>query len=136
MPLLAITDGYVLIGGNNISDHVSSMEFEVEADDLDATVFGTAGYRSTLGGLKSGTLNLTIKGDYAASQVDALLWPMFGTVQTFEVRPTSAARSTTNPAYTGSVLINGLTPITGSVGDLVEFDVSWPTTGTVTRATS
>ena len=134
MALIALSDAYILIGASNISDHCSSVEFELEAEDLDSTTFSTAGYSSRLGGLKSGTLNLTIKGDYAAANIDSILWGFFGTVQTFEVRPTSGARSATNPAYTGSVLVNGITPITGEVGDLVEFDVSWPTSGTVTRA--
>lgn len=136
MALLSLTDATIIVGGTNISDHCSSVEFEVEAEELDSTVFGTAGYKSTLGGLKSGTLNITIKGDYAAAAIDSILWPLFGTVATFDVKPTSAARSATNPSYTGSVLINGLTPITGDVGDLVEFDVSWPTSGTVSRLTA
>lgn len=136
MALLSLQNAYILIGASDLSDHCSQVELEIEGDDLDATTFSTAGWSSKLGGLKSGTLNLTIKGDFAASNVDSILWGFFNTVQTFEIRPVNGARSTTNPAYTGNVLVNSLTPITGEVGDLVEFDLSWPTSGTVLRQTS
>lgn len=136
MPLLAITNAYVLVGASDLSDHCSSVEFEVEAEELDSTTFSSSGYMSNLGGLKSGNLKLGIKGDYAASQIDAILWAMLGTVQAFEIKPVNAARSTSNPSYTGSVLVSKLTPITGDVGNLVEFDLTWPTTSTVTRLTA
>lgn len=133
MALLSLQNAMILLGGTDISDHTSSVELEIEGEDLDATTFSTSGWKSTLGGLKSGTLNITVKGDYAASNIDSVLWGYFNTVQTFEVRPTNGARSATNPAYTGSVLVNSLTPVTGEVGDLVEFDLSWPTSGVVQR---
>lgn len=136
MALISLQNAYILIGASDISDHCSSVELEIEGEDLDSTTFSTSGWSSRLGGLKSGTLNLTIKGDYAAANIDSILWGFFNTVQTFEIKPVNAARSATNPSYTGSVLVNGLTPITGEVGDLVEFDVSWPTSGTVNRLTS
>jgi predicted secreted protein len=136
MALISLQNAMILLGGTDISDHTSSVELDIEGEDLDATTFATAGWKSTLGGLKSGTLNITVKGDYAASNIDSILWGYFNTVQTFEVRPVNTARSTSNPAYTGSVLVNSLTPVTGEVGDLVEFDLSWPTSGVVQRQTS
>lgn len=136
MALLSFTNGNVLINASDLSDHCSGVELNVEAEELDSTTFSSTGYKSALGGLKSGSLKLTIKGDYAASNIDSILWPLLGTVVTFEVRPVNAARSTANPAYTGSVLISNLSPVTGGVGDLVQFDLTWPTSGTITRATS
>jgi hypothetical protein len=67
--------------------------------------------------------------------VDVTLWPLLGTVTTFEIRPTSGARSATNPAYTGSVLISkhGLG---GQLGALAPLSVTYPTSGTVSRQTS
>lgn len=136
MALISLQNAYILIGASDISDHCSSVELEIEGEDLDSTVFSTSGWSSRLGGLKSGTLNLTIKGDYAASNIDSILWGFFNTVQTFTIRPVNSAASTSNPSYTGSVLVNSLTPVSGEVGDLVEFDVSWPTSGAVSRATA
>lgn len=136
MALISLQNAYILIGASDISDHCSSVELEIEGEDLDSTTFSTSGWSSRLGGLKSGTLNLTIKGDYAAANIDSILWGFFNTVQTFSIKPVNGATSTANPLYSGSVLVNSLTPITGEVGDLVEFDVSWPTSGTVSRATA
>lgn len=136
MALISLQNAYILIGASDISDHCSSVELEIEGEDLDSTTFSTSGWSSRLGGLKSGTLNLTIKGDYAAANIDSILWGFFNTVQTFEIRAVNTARSTSNPAYTGSVLVNSLTPVTGEVGDLVEFDLSWPTSGTISRLTA
>jgi hypothetical protein len=135
--LVSLTNAYIqLNGASDISDHCSGVEFEVEAEELDSTTFSSTGYQSQLGGLKSGGLKLTIKGDYAASNIDSILWPLLGTVVTFDIKAVNAARSTSNPSYTGSVLISKLTPISGKVGDLVEFDLSWPTSGTILRQTS
>jgi hypothetical protein len=43
---------------------------------------------------------------------------------------------TSNPKYTGSVLIKSWNPIEGSVGDEASVGVSYPTSGAVTRATA
>jgi hypothetical protein len=132
-----MTNAYLLLNGaSDLSDHMSAVELDVEAEELDSTTFGSTGYKSMLGGLKSGSLKCTFKGDYAASNIDSILWPLLGTVVAFDVKAVNAARSTSNPSYTGSVLISNVNPIAGGVGDLVEFDLTWPTTGTITRATA
>lgn len=136
MALLVLTNASIVLGGSDISDHCSKVAFEVEAEELDSTTFGSTGWASMLGGLKKGNVGVALKGDYAASNIDSILWPLFGTVATIVIKAVNAAVSTSNPTYSGSVLISKLTPITGDVGKLVEFDLQWPTTGTVTRATS
>lgn len=132
MAKYVFTDGTLIINGTNVSAMCDEMSIELEVDSLETTTFG-AGWRSKLGGLKAGNLGAKFKQDFAASQVDATLWPLLGTVVTFEIRPTSAARSATNPGYTGNVLISSYSPITGGVGDVAETGSSWPTTGVVQR---
>jgi hypothetical protein len=68
--------------------------------------------------------------------VDVTLFALLGTVVAFTAKATSSANSATNPEYQGSILITEYTPLDNSVGDLAKASVSWPTTGTVTRATS
>jgi hypothetical protein len=137
MALLVMTNAYIYLNGaNDISDHCNKVAFEVEAEELDSTTFGSTGYKSMLGGLKSGQLSLSLKHDYAAANLDSILWPLLGTVVTFQIQAVAGTVTTSNPKYTGSVLISKLTPIAGDVGALGEFDVSWPTTSTVTRGTS
>jgi hypothetical protein len=134
-----LTDAYINIGGTVISDHGNKIELPISVADLDTTCFGQT-WRARVGGLKDATLNITLLNDFSASQLDSLFgiggtMPV-GSNQTFEIRPTSAARSATNPAYTGTILINSWTPLSGSVGDLDSVDVSWPTSGAVLHQTS
>jgi hypothetical protein len=41
--------------------------------------------------------------------------------------------STSNPSYSGSVLCKSWSPLNGSVGDVAEVEVQFPTSGVVTR---
>lgn len=88
------------------------------------------------GGLKSGNLSIEFQQDFAASEVDATLWPLLGSTTAFEVKPTSGAVSSTNPKYSGNVLVNQHIPVANAVGELATMSVSFPTSGTITRATS
>lgn len=126
----------VLVNAVDLSAYCSKIELTVEVEEKDVTTFGSLGWHENLGGIKSGSLALTFKQDVAASALDSILWPLFGTVQTFEVRLNNSARSTSNPAYTGSALVRQHNPISGSVGDVAEMSVTWPTTGAITRQTS
>lgn len=127
----------VIIGGTDISSYASRIEFSVEAESKDTTTFGSGGWHEELSGIKSGTLAITLKQDVAASALDSILWPWFGTTQTMEVRMANGARSTSNPAYTGSVNIRQYNPISGSVGDTAETGgLTWPTTGAISRVTA
>jgi hypothetical protein len=120
----------IIVNGVTMSPMASSASLPVTAAELDNTAFGST-YRSKIGGLKEAKLDIEWNEDFAAAQVDATLFPLFGTVVTFELRPTSGARSATNPAYTGSVLISQYTPLDAKVGDLAKLKTSWPTSGTV-----
>ncbi len=134
MAATALINEYVAINGTNISDHIKSGTLVVDVNQLDSTVMGD-GWSDVLGGLKSGTLNLEILDDYAAASIDATLWPLLGTVVSFEVRPDAGAASTSNPKYTGSILVNAH-GIGGAVGELPTKSQSYPTTGAITRATA
>ncbi|MDM4722750.1 hypothetical protein QTQ03_25290 [Micromonospora sp. WMMA1363] len=127
---------HLTLNSVDISDWCSKIELTTEVDEKDVTTFGSAGWMEVLGGLAKGTLAVTFKNDYVDNELDEDLWAIFGTVVTFATRPTSASASTNNPSYSGSVLIKELKPVNGSVGDVAEMDVSWPTSGAVSRATS
>lgn len=130
-----LTDAYISIGGNVVSDHATKVEIPFEAEDKEITAFGGT-WKARTGGLKDASLNITFINDFAASNLDSIMFALFGTVVAFEIRATSGAVSTSNPKYTGSVFIKEWKPIMGSVGDLATVDVSFPTSGTVTRATA
>lgn len=135
MTVLAFTDAYVTVNSVNLSDHVRQVTLNVSADELDTTAMGST-YRARIGGLKDWTVTVEFNNDYAASNVDATLWPLLGTTTTIAIRATSGAKSATNPEYSGSVLVSQLAPVGGSVGDLATTSVTWQGAGTLTRATS
>jgi len=130
-----LTDAYISIVGNVVSDHGNKVEIPFTVEDLDTTTFGQTWHTRT-GGLKDSQLSITFLNDFTASNLDSIMFGLLGTVVTFEIRPTSSARATTNPGYTGSVLINSWKSVAGDVGKLVSVDVSWPTSGAVSRQTS
>ena len=107
----------------------------VEAAELETTAFGGT-FRERIAGLKTGSITLNFYQDFAASQVDATLWPLLGSNATVVVKPTSSTASATNPAFTAVCLVTQYTPFSSSVGDIATVSVTWPTTGTVSRATA
>lgn len=135
MAVFALTSQYIALNGADRSADVKSAVLTVDAAQLDTTDFASSGWTETIGGLKSGTLAIEFQDDVANTALDSILWPLLGTVVTFEVRATSSSVSTSNPKWTGSVLITGHS-IGGAVGELAMKSLTFPTTGTVTRATS
>jgi hypothetical protein len=136
MPAMVLLASFLSLNGNDVSDHTKKIELTVEVEDKDVTTFAAAGWKMVLGGLKSGKLGATFEQDVAVGALDSTMWPLLGTLVPFEVRLSNAAVGTSNPKYTGSVLINAWSPISGSVGDDAEVDVTFPTSGAVTRATA
>lgn len=131
MAKLSTNDYAITVNGTSFSDHLASIELTVEAKDLDTTSFGSA-WESRTTGTKAGSCKLSFHADYAASSVNATLSGLLGGYATVVAKPTSAAVSATNPAYTAVCVVTNTTLIGGQVGDLASFDVTWPTHGTVT----
>lgn len=136
MAAFAMTDCYIALNGTDRSSTIKSLSLNVDVNELDTTNFASAGWMVPIGGLKSGQVGLTFNQDVAASAIDSIMWPLLGTTVTFEVRGTNAAVGTSNPKYTGSVFVKEWKPLDGSVGDLAEVSVTFPTSNAVTRATA
>lgn len=136
MAVFALVNESIVLNGVDLSDHVKSATLTVSADQLDSTAMSSLGWKQMIGGLKGGTLAITFNQDFAASNVDATLWAAFGSIVTFAVKPVNTTTSATNPQYSGSVLVSEHQPVGNGVGELAQVSVTFPTTGTVTRATS
>lgn len=134
MAIFVATDFSVSINGSTaLASYLTQVELKASANDITTTAFGST-WVTRVAGLKEGSLTLQFNQDYAASTVDATLWPLLGTQATVVIKPTSSAVSSANPAYTAVCLVTDLTPVSGQIGDLATFSVTWPTTGTATRA--
>lgn len=135
MAVFALVDASITINSVDLSDHISQAAIQTSAAELDTTAFGDD-WMTKLGGLKDWSLQLEFHQDFAASEVDATIWPLLGTTTTVVIKADSGSVSSTNPSFTGSVLVSEYAPISGSVGDLASTSVTWPGAGTLTRATS
>jgi hypothetical protein len=136
MAIFVATDFSVSINGSTaLASYLTQVELKTSANDVTTTAFGST-WVTRVAGLKEGSLTLNFNQDYATTTVDATLWPLLGTNATVVIKPTSTAVGANNPAYTAICLVTDLTPVSGNIGDLATFSVTWPTNGTVSRATA
>jgi hypothetical protein len=135
MAKFVATDHKITINGTNVSDSLQSVDLTIQADEVDTTTFGGA-WKTMTGGLRSGSLTLNFYQDFGAGSVDATLWPLLNTAATVVITPTSTAVSSVNPSYSAVCLVSQYQPFASTVGDLATLSVTWPTSGTVTRATA
>ena len=137
MAKFVVTDPVILFAGGTITTSVASATISIEADDVETTAFGGGGWRTRVGGLKQGTVDLEIMQDMDAGAIDATVYPYLGSTVAMRIRPGgTAAVGTSNPEYRFDVLVTGWNPIDSAVGDLSTISVSWPIDGAVTRATA
>ena len=135
MATIVLTDAYVSIGGNVMSDHVTQVTLNYSAEILDETAMGDT-TRIKKGGLKDWSINVDLHQDFAASNIDSLLFPLVGTAVAFEIRPTSGAVSTSNPKYTGTGILESFPPLGNGVGELGTASISLQSASALARATA
>ena len=118
MAAFTMTDCLVIVNGVTLSDHSNEVTVEDTRAEVDFTAFGAT---SIITGKGLGDANMSIKmfQDYAAGKTHATLQPLIAstTPVTVEVRPTSAARSATNPAAVMSALMFNYNFLDGAIGD-------------------
>ena len=78
--------------------------------------------------------------DADLSGLDAAVWAVLTHATTntmaFVLKLQDASTSSTNPQFSGTVLVNNWSPISGSVGQAFGGSITFPVTGAITRATS
>jgi hypothetical protein len=135
MARIVLTNAGVVLGGVDLSDHVAQVEVNQTFDEVETTAFGDGG-RTRVAGLEDSSITLSFHQDFAAASVDATIAPLVGGTAAFEVYANGTSVGATNPKYSGTVLLTEWSPVAGTVGDLLTVDVTWPVSGTVTRATA
>jgi hypothetical protein len=90
---------------------------EDNRDSIDITAFGATN-KAVTKGLGDGKITIEMFQDFAAGKTHATLQPLLGssTGVVIEVRPTSAARSATNPAVLMTGLLMNYNFLDGGVG--------------------
>jgi hypothetical protein len=136
MAKFVATDYKITLNGTDFSDHLAACTMDITSEEQDTTSFGRT-FRTRIGGLKDGSVQLDFHQDFGANSVDATLFPLLGSQATVVVVPTSGSVSATNPSYTGVFLVSQYSPFASNVGDLATLSVSWNAAGTagITRGT-
>ena len=132
MAKLVLTNSNITIGGTDVSSSVASVQIETAVDEVETTAFGPGNGKTRVGGLLDTTISLDMHNDFSA--IEGLVYPLICSTTTVVVKPNGTAVSTTNPSYTATVLVTGWSPINGAVGELNTVSISWPVSGTVTKA--
>jgi hypothetical protein len=133
MPQLVLTNTRVTINSVDLTDHVTSVTLDLSADEVETTAFGDNA-RKRIGGLQDNSVTIDFQQDYAVSNVEATIYPLLGSTTTVVVLPNGTAAATANPRYTFTALVTEWQPVNGAVGDLATASVTWPISGTVTKA--
>ena len=135
MAKIVLTDAKVTINSVVLSDHISSITIDTKDDIVETTAFGSSA-KTRVAGLQDNSVTLDFMQDFASANVEATIYPLIGTTTTIVVQPTSSAASTTNPTYTFSALVSEWQPLKGTIGSLATASVTWPISGTITKATA
>lgn len=138
MAKYVVTGNTVSFNGTDISGSVARAELVITSAEVDVTDFASGGYTELVGGLKSGTVSLDFHSDYGAGGLSTVVSEdLVGTIGTVVViAGNGTAASGTTPSFTAECLITSVTPVSGAVGDLSTWTVSWPTSGEITKATA
>jgi len=135
MAKLVLLNASVTLNGTNISDDVAAVTLSTSAAEVPTTSFGSGGAVTRVAGLIDNSVTLSLHNEF--SSVEGLIYPLVGsTAVTIVIKASTAAVSTANPSYTFSVLCTEFTPVNGAVGELNTADVTWPISGTITKATA
>ena len=135
MAQIVLTDASITINSVALGNRANTVTLTYEKEAVEITAFGDSG-RAFTGGLQNNTCEIEFQQDFAASNVEATVFPLVGTTTTIVIKPTSGAVSATNPSYTltGTFLSNH-TPVAGTVGELATTSLSFQG-GTLAKATA
>jgi hypothetical protein len=128
------------VGGTDLSNHVKSIEVQMNADDVDVTPMGAEAHQHAPG-LRDDRIIVEFFQDFASSSVDAVLSALLGsaTGSTIIAYANGVTASSTAPSYTMVGSPFGYSPIDmGSPGEASTTTVTFlPVAGSkITRGTS
>lgn len=135
MAKIVLTDAKVTINSVNLSDHINSITLETKDEIIETSSFGSTA-KTRVAGLADNSVTLDFIQDFAASAVEATIYPLLGTSTSIVIKPVATTTTTTNPTYTVSAIVSEWSPLKGGIGQLSTASVTWPVSGTIAKATS
>ncbi len=137
MAKLVLKNAWVEINGVDLSDHVATTGVNMQNQLQEVTAMGDGGVMRAVG-LRDDSFEFTLRQDFAASEVDATLWPLFdgGSAFVVAVAADGTAITSTNPKYSGTVLLESYPPLSGNIGNTLDTTIVLPVQGKISRATA
>jgi hypothetical protein len=133
-----VTISGTVTSGSDISAYlVGGPDPGWDVDQVETTNNASGGYTEVIPGITTGDdLVLDCNSDQAASALDQIIRTTLGGVSVagsspiyVDIKPTSAARSTTNPSFVAAVYISKWAPYSGDVGDRAAGQLTLTITG-------
>jgi hypothetical protein len=118
-----------------LSSSISSVTLDTKQDVVETTSFGSTA-KTRVAALADNSVTLEFFQDFAAASVEATIFPLIGSTTTVVVQPASTTTTTANPTYTFTALVSEWQPLKGGIGQLATASVTWPISGSITKATS
>lgn len=118
MSKFVLVNAWVRINGVDLSEYISEVHVNREADQVEVTGMGSTA-RSFLQGLKAESFEFVAFQDFASAKVHATLGPLYASGSPFlvEVAANGSSLSATNPKFSGSCVLFTENPLDGAVGD-------------------
>lgn len=135
MAKLVLTNPKITINSVDLTGNISQVTLDMSFAEVSTTAFGNSA-ETRIAGLGDHSFTASFHQDFAASGVEATIYPLLGTTTAVTVKAVNSTTTTTNPEYQFTVLVNGWSPVSGNVGELLTADVTWPVSGAVTKATA
>lgn len=111
----------------DITFKLGATTYAPEVNSVELTLGDAPGGIQTFGSVRpDGEWSLKLDG-YVSQDADSLyrlLWTSFGSELAFIINPGGGTEGTDNPAYTGTVIINELPPLTLNADEEVTFSVT------------
>lgn len=133
MAKFVLKNAFLSISGNDLSDRVESLTLNYGAETPEQTSMGD-GTRTRLPSFIDWSIDVQFRQDFAAGNVDAVLFPLVGAAAfAIILRPDAGAKSASNPEFTGNALLTTYGILTGSVGDVAAAPVTLMGDGALAR---
>jgi hypothetical protein len=109
----------------DFTDHVTAFTLTQQSDQLEVTAMGDTAHKF-VAGLSADTITVSLLNDTAAGSILATLQAAYGTTVAFKaIQNYTAAVGADNVLYTGTFLVDNLTPLNGAVADEGMMDLTF-----------
>jgi hypothetical protein len=132
MAKLVFNNPKITINSVDLTDRIAQVSLDMTFAEVETTAFGNSAV-TRVAGLGDHSFSASFHQDFSSSEVEQTIYPLLGTTTEVTIKPVNVTTATDNPLYTFTVLVTEWSPVSGSVGELLTADVSWPVSGGIVK---